>query len=427
MKVTELRIKNIGKIEAETIKLDKPLICFYGEIRQGKTTILNCFRWVLGVPAPSDIIRHGQTEATIELRYEGGSISRRWYIGRDGTTKADEIIYIRGVNRVPRPAGEIQKFLNPFMLDQDQLRNMGETERTKFFTELFAVDTSKLDSAALDLDREARELRATIKGYGDIDLTEIKPIDVTALRDQLNGIRAEHNISLVKVNRHNGSVRAANAVVDRGIEAMRQLDEQISEMETRLAAAKDKRSKSVEWLAANPKQTETQIPAAPDTSDIESKISEASANQVRVEQYQRNLSRHRQRQGDAQTLAGLETRQREIKAEKIGLLKGISESCGIAGLAFDESGNFTYQGVDAGMLSTSQIMELSSQLSALYPEGMSVELLDRGESLGKSIFGFIDRAKAERKTILATIVGEKPAAVPDDVGVFVVNDGHITR
>jgi hypothetical protein len=94
-------------------------------------------------------------------------------------------------------------------------------------------------------------------------------------------------------------------------------------------------------------------------------------------------------------------------------------------LEFDEAGNFSYEGCQAGMLSTSQLMKLSSALSALYPEGFGIELLDRGESLGRSIFGFIDRAKAEHKTILATVVGEKPAEVPAEVGVFVVEQGVV--
>ena len=46
MIVTELKIKNVGLIVDETIPLNKPLILFYGEIRQGKTTILNAVRWV---------------------------------------------------------------------------------------------------------------------------------------------------------------------------------------------------------------------------------------------------------------------------------------------------------------------------------------------------------------------------------------------
>jgi hypothetical protein len=62
----------------------------------------------------------------------------------------------------------------------------------------------------------------------------------------------------------------------------------------------------------------------------------------------------------------------------------------------------------------------------LYPPGLGISLIDRGESLGKSIFGLIHRARTEDKTILTTVVGERPAVVPEHVGVFVVEGGKIT-
>jgi hypothetical protein len=37
----------------------------------------------------------------------------------------------------------------------------------------------------------------------------------------------------------------------------------------------------------------------------------------------------------------------------------------------------------------------------------------------------VERATQEKKTILATIVGERPANVPQNIGVFVVENGRI--
>lgn len=70
-------------------------------------------------------------------------------------------------------------------------------------------------------------------------------------------------------------------------------------------------------------------------------------------------------------------------------------------------------------------MRLSSALSSLYPAGFGLELIDRGESLGKSIYGFIEKVKREESAILATIVGEKPAQVPDEIGVWIIEEGKI--
>jgi hypothetical protein len=456
MRATKLIVKNVGTIVDETITLDKPLILFYGEIRQGKTTLLNAVRWVCGGEWPTDIIRHGHKEAMIELQFAGGSISRRWYIGQDGTTKADEIIFIRDGKKVARPVAEIRRFLNPFLIDQDHLRNMGETDRKKYFAELFAVDTTALDGELLRSQSEARELRAKIKGYGNIDLTEVKPIDVEELKQQkakaksahfdkiekarveLRAIQSKNDAERQAVVSANWGIKEHNKGVAQIIGSQTDLVNAINELEAKLNGLRGTHARNAAWLKENPPKHEMPMPAERDTSaleaivaeqvdtsEIDGRIAEASATNVRAEQYRRNKEHAEQRASDAKALAELEARQRQIGVEKTAKLKEISDKCGIPDLAFDESGNFIYQGTDAGMLSTSQIMKLSSELSALYPEGLGVELLDRGESLGKSIFGFIDRAKAEQKTILATIVGEKPAEIPADVGVFVVENGKL--
>jgi hypothetical protein len=185
-------------------------------------------------------------------------------------------------------------------------------------------------------------------------------------------------------------------------------------------------AKADEWLNANPARPELEKPVRPDTSELELKIQEAGATNVRAEQYQKNLVRYKAKEEDNKKLLELERRQREIKAEKQAKLQSISENCGIKGLSFDESGNFIYDGTTAGMISDSQIMRLSSELSALYPDGFGLDLIDRAESLGKSIFEFVDRAKAEKKTIMATIVGEKPSNIPEEIGVFVVENGNVS-
>lgn len=67
MKVKKLVVKNIGMVADAEIKFDHALMLFYGEIKQGKTTLLNSVRWVCGGSFPSDIIRHGEKSAYIEL------------------------------------------------------------------------------------------------------------------------------------------------------------------------------------------------------------------------------------------------------------------------------------------------------------------------------------------------------------------------
>lgn len=452
MRAKELTIKNVGIMKDEVIPLDKPLLVFYGEIKQGKSTILNAVRWLLAGGWPNDIIRHGEKEALIQIKFDIGVASRSWYRGKGGKVTARDVEFFKNGKPVDNAASELKRLMNPFQKDQNYLANMGETDRKKYFAEQFAVDTNALDSEAMRCESTARELRAKVKGYGDIDLTPVKQVDATALKAELGEIRAKYNQAVAKAQAHaskvkgehedavdaidkaNDQVRKYSANVQIVIDRRKRRADEIVELEKKIATLRLNVTDDDTWLSCNPSKFESARPAypeipampgAPDTSELEAKISAASADNVRFEQYTRNLARAKARKADEEQLKAIEAREREIKAEKLAKLSSVGETCGIPDLSFDESGNFVYQGTAAGMLSTSQVMHLSSALSALYPEGLGIELLDRGESLGKSIFDLIDRAKAEEKTILAAVVGERPAKTPAGAGVFVVENGEV--
>lgn len=455
MKPTKLVIKNIGKIANETIDINRPLILFYGEIKQGKTTILNCVRWVCGGEFPNDIIRHGEKEGEIEFHFDGGMIARSFYRAKDGTTKARSVVFVRNGKPVSSPVAEIKRLLNPFLLDQDFLRNKSELERKQYFTELFAVDTTALDTELFNSQREATTLRAKIDGYGVIDLTPVQAVDIAGAQQELQAVKDDYatkkaaleqewqaqqdkwvadcqavNDANELVRQHNNSCqRAAETKLD--IEnAILAHQKKVEELQAQLAtiAIPELKLSSSAPNAPDRAPFQQKIQAiTPDTSALEKLIQDAGATNVKAGISAENKAKAEQKKKDEEKLAAMEKRHREIKAEKLAKLQTISESSGIKDLSFDESGNFIYDGTTAGMISDSQIMRLSSDLSSLYPDGFGLSLIDRAESLGKSIFEFVDRAKSENKSILATIVGERPASVPADIGVFVVENGEIVK
>lgn len=463
MKVKKVTIKNIGPIESMELVFDKALMLFYGEIRQGKTTILNAIRWCFGGSFPEDIIRHGEKEGSVEIELDCGMITRSWYRAKSGETKARDILFIKDGRPVPKPAREIERFLNPFLLDQDYLRKMGETERKRYFSEIFAVDTTALDTEAVRLTTQAQGLRTTIASYGDIDLTPVPETNTAALREKYEAerrrhvavaidwsteaekLRADHESACRKIEEENRHATDQNSNREAARNNLHTIEQEIRVLKEKLAECEANHARLTKFVADNPAlvlrdkpspppqiaELKSKVQNHPVASDamraLEQQISEAAANDVRREQLRKNQERADKKAADEANLKGIEQRLKEIKGEKIAKLKGVSETCGIKELSFDETGNFNYMGTDAGMLSTSQIMRLSSELSALYPEGIGLDLIDRGESLGKSIFEFIDRAKEEEKTILATIVGDAPARVPSEIGVFVVEKGKATR
>ena len=425
MKAICLKIKNIGKLEDVTVPIDKPLILLYGEVRQGKSTVLNCVRWVFGGQFPQDIIRHGAKEGSIEFQLDGGMIARSFYRAKDGTINARPVVFVRNGKPVSSPVTEIKRFLNPFLLDQDFLRNKTELERKQYFTELFAVDTTELDTELFNSQRDAQSLRAKISGYGEIDLTPVEPVDASQLKQTLADIRTKLETDRATVREKNIGIQNHNNLVSNRTAKRGELADEVQSIKRQLKQVEEELAEHISWLNQNQRQAMLHDPTVPDTTDLEKKIQDAGATNVRAENYKAAKARAEAKKADEKQLSAMEKRQRDIKAEKQAKLKSIGDSCGIDGLEFDDAGNFIYQGTTAGMISDSQIMTLSCELSKLYPAGFDLSLIDRAESLGKSIFEFVDRAKAEKKTIMATIVGERPAKVPPEIGVFVVEDGRV--
>ena len=412
MKVQKLVINNIGIIGNETIEFNKPLNLFYGDVRQGKTTILNAIKLCFGGSFPDDIIKHGEQRASVELHFDNASIERKFRKDKHGVTKADKIEFITPDGETAdKPVDAIKLFLNPFLLNQDHLGDMNEPDRKRYFIELFGVDTVTIDTELKALEDTAKDLRITIKAYGDISTDKVEPVNIEGLEADKKKIIDAHEIKYNEVFKENERKRKLDEDRTRGINRLREIEAEAERIE--------------KWLKSNLGEEQEEIPAIPDTTEVDKKISDGNIQNVRYEQYLKDqgaISLKAEAQDD---LTDKDEQIRDLRSDKAALLAGINDKCTIKGLSFDESGNFEYEGTTAGMLSTSQLMRLSSELCGLYPEGFGLELIDRGESIGKDIFLFVNRAKDENKTILATIVGEKPTDIPENIGVFVVDNGEI--
>lgn len=427
MKILSLEISNIGKIAATKIEFNEPLNLFYGDIKQGKTTILNAIKLCFGGSFSKDIIHHGETEAFVHLKFDNASIRREFYKPADGPIKSRPLVVLINGDLAKRPVDALKQFLNPFLLDQNHLINMNDIERKKFFTDFFDIDTSKEDKEYSKLEADARDLRIVIKSYGELDLTLVEKSDLDELNRALK-IKKRTNSDIKKAH-----VLNVDGIWDLNQEILdinqrrKNLVSTINQLKSEVAA---KAASAEKWLEENPVREILHAPKEPEylpTEDLEEKISSARADAIRYGIYLTNVEQSESKQRHETKLTSITRRQRTLKAEKASRLEGVSASSGIDGLEFNEQGEFIYENTAADMLSTSQLIILSSDLSKQYPDGFGLELIDRGESLGKSIFQFVDKAKKNNSTILATIVGEHPAETPDNVGVFVVDNGAVTQ
>jgi DNA repair exonuclease SbcCD ATPase subunit len=398
MRIEKLVINNIGIIGNETVEFNKPLNLFYGDVRQGKTTILNAIKLCFGGSFPDDIIKHGEKKASVELHFDKTCIMRKFRKDKHGVTKADKIEFIDANGEVvDKPVDAIAKFLNPFLLNQNHLIDMNEPGRKRFFVELFGVDTESVDTELKQIEKLAQDLRIQIKAYGDLSAEIVEPVDVDTLKKDKTKALALFEEDHSKAYVFNEQSRKINDERTRGLGKIEDLKKEISIIEG--------------WLENNLEAETKDMPCQPDTSELDQKINKGVEQNVRYEQYLKDKGQSSLKASAQDDLTDADEKIRDLRKDKASLLSGINDKCTIKGLSFDDTGNFEYEGTTAGMLSTSQLMRLSSELGKLYPEGFGLELIDRGESIGKDIFLFVEKAKAENKTILATIVGEKPADI----------------
>jgi len=439
----KLEVKNLGIIEDVVVNIDKPLVIFYGDCLQGKTTLLNAIRLLFGGAFPDDLLRHGEEEGYAQLSTDTFSLRREWYRGKkDSIVKARALIFIRNGEIVKEPFDEIRKLINPFMLNQNYLIDMNEPDRNKFLLDLMGADTTDIDTRIEAVESRAKDLRAEIRGFGAVDVTPVPQAEGedevrNEMRQRTNAWQAqcitirERNAGVEQIVRTRSHLQQRLEAVESNV---RGTTSTVERLKTELATAEEQ-LKSFTAMAEEVK-AKLQIlpvdacvleatPPQPDVSDLTERLSNIKASRVQYEAWQERVKRHASQEARKAELETQIEALRKMRAERVAALGKLNEACKIEGLRFNEAGDLFYEDTSAGMLSTSQLMRLSSALSSLYPKGLGLELLDRGESLGTSIYRYIDRAKNEALTVLATVVGEKPAIVPEDVGVFVVEAGKV--
>jgi len=422
MNVKSIEISNIAKIESAVIEINQPLNLFFGTIKQGKTTILDCFRYVCGGAIPNDLITHGKDTAYIKINISPMGYIKRSFVRKENICVAKpKIEFVNSDGEIENnPTDAIKKLLNPFLKDQNYFANMTLTKKNQYFVDLFNVDISDIEMVQKNLKDEAKSLRTKIKLYGDIDITPIEKPDADKLISDRERLSTKLTAESIEIGRKNAAIDAKNL-------ELRDKKNRLARIKIEIQALEIESAKIEEFIRNNVEEKLKSYPDESELKELDNQISAAKINNIYYEQYLKNLDKNKQKETDKQRLSDIETKNRELQAEKIKRLAEISKNSGVPGLEFNENSEAVFENTSMDLLSGSQMIKLSSLLSNLYPNDLHLELLDGGEALWTSIYDFIDDAKISKKTILATIVGDAPANIPDEIGVWVVEDGRVEK
>ena len=418
MKPIELVIHNIGIIKDVTIPLTKDGVIIAGEVKQGKTTVLNSIKYLFGTSYPSDIIRHGESEAMIKVTFETGeTVCKEFYKGRDGSLKNRKVKFLdKWGSPVSKPVDEIKKFISPFTLNQDYLINMSIPERRRYFMEAFNVDTAELDNKIAEIQSKIKEQKAIVSIAPTGDITPITVVDPAPIRDQIRQVEKSNEESMTTYFRNDSNNRSEYERKKSDYEyAQSRLAKLKAEVDTLTVAMMHPPGVFVK----------EEQPTRVDTAPLQQQLEEALKSEQAFKHYNESLALLNKGRVAKGVIAQLTADKKNIVDEKFRKIKEINSNHNIIGLVFDDFGSFTYEDTDASMLSTSQLMRLTSEMNNLYPEAIELETVDRAESLGTSVIEYITKATKEGKTILASIVGESPAKDSDRIGVFVIENGAV--
>lgn len=436
MKPVKMRIVNIGILGDVTIPFNTPIIKLFGEIRNGKTTILNAVRWVTGSPIPKDIIKHGEREASIRIDYEGSSegetyIERSFYLNASGEMKTRAIQFIRNGAAVVKPSDKLKGMAEGFVADQDTFNKLSAEEKRKYFVASLGLDTTEEDALLDKIIAEGKALRKEIKEVGSLEDLEVvaEPDSVNSLLEQRAEITAQNeeaNKQYITLVRGRQQVIAAKASVVATRAA------KVARLEALRGEAARIKSEGLALKEELANENEEELPdevAEPEqvsTTDLDKQISDNGAKQEEYRAYQRLLSIKEETDVKKSRLADLLAQKKKVVHEKGEKLVSLNAKHGIEGLIFGGDGSITYREASLDLLSTSEQFELSYELASKQANELGIIPIDRAESLGKSIDDYVAHAKAQGFTVLASIVGEYPANSPVEQGVFVVENGTVT-
>lgn len=415
MEMKRLIINNIGPISNVELELNKKLIVLKGDVRQGKTTILNSIGWLLGSKYPSNLITTGCQKGFIQLEYDDVIVRKDFYI-KDGVTKNKKVYFKKGWDdAVAKPTDELKKILSPFVTDQDYFVKLTEPEKRRYLLELFNVDTNEIDTKLKAVADEYKINKKVLENLPEV-VAVGESLNVQDLESEREAILRANEQTMeqfytLKAKRQREALESAGE--------LSRAEDQLSELRLqreRMAAEEASLLKTIDKGLTV--YEELDPPITTNTEEITAKILEASKQED-------NLETIKKRQEIESLVETLASEKRELVKAKANLLVEANSNHGIEGLLFNEDGSIFFEGVDSGYLSTSQLMRLSASLSSKYTDAISIETVDRAESLGESIISLVTKANIEKKTYLASVVGEFDAKNNDEIGVFLVKNGTI--
>lgn len=405
--IVEFRAQNFMRLRALSIRPDgQPVVVLGGKNQQGKTSVLNGIKAVLGGKkhVPGVPLREGEDEGEVELHLSDGIVARRTFT-EDGKSK---LIVTDGNGKVSTPQALLEKLLGPLSFDPLAYSRKEPGEQARILRELAGIDTTVLDARRKQLydqrtekNREVKRLKALLDKTPQIVDAPAVEVSVAELAAELE-MQAEHNR---EVQEEKGRVEARRRALDEAdAKIMRLRDELEAMREERMALAK----------ALEEAQARANAATMVDLTPLREQIKTAEENNAKVRQ---NAERERHRD-DLREVEGesneLTLQLGDIDAEKLRMVA--EAKLPLPGLGFDDCG-VTLNGMPLKQASGAEQLKLSVAIGFALNPGFKVCLVDQGSELDEDNLRLLDEivaAEGGQIWLVRVSTGEECSVVIED-------------
>lgn len=230
MKIVELRVENVKRLHAVTIRPDGNVVQITGKNGAGKTCVLDAIAYALGgkKAQPRKPIRNGETSAEVIIDLGELVVRRHW--------TSDENSYVEVKGKDGRKYPSPQSVLNALydeMVDPLAFTRMDRADQVKVLMRIAGLDFTKLDhdraaayDTRTDTNRNCKQLEAQLAGMPEVEAPD-EEVSIAKLLE-------EQGLAQQRMMNHN----AAQSDLQQAVNAERSARERVSDAQQAFEIAK---------------------------------------------------------------------------------------------------------------------------------------------------------------------------------------------
>lgn len=421
--IVELRIANVKRIRAVTIRPDGSLVIVGGKNAQGKTSVLDAVEMALGggKTLPAEPLRRGARKGGVVVDLG------EYVVERTFTAKGSALV-VRGSDGQPikSPQSVLDALCSTVAFDPLAFSRMDPPKQDEVLKRLLGLDFTELDrdrtelyAARTQVNRDIKALDARIEALPKPEAgVPDKEVSVSELVVELERRRGELEENASKrsaLQELTDDADELNTEAEEVEQEIARLKAELKRAEERLSKLADQRATKAREIADARAVVEQLVD--PDLEDVKRQIASAEETNRKVRQHAeaakleaeaRALTDKAEQLSDA--IAAID----DQKAEAIA-----SAKFPVAGLGFDATGP-TLNGLPLEQASGAEKLRVSVAIGAALNPRVRVMLVRDGSLLDEDSLKLLaELARETDSQVLLERVGD------DDDGAIVIEDGMV--